>query len=156
MLPSEPAWRASYMNINVMISETFPEHDYKTSVMAIMGVWCFIHTIYFNKSLTGVKHGLIWSVLTCWPHLELLFPLLHRHTWVAQHECSLTHRATSSHTHQTLASTTRQDYHTRASTAVTKHLAQTLLLVWSQHCWWFQVNAVTSSHFICMVMYSRS
>merc|ERR1719300_1076291 len=50
------------------------------------------------------------TIISCAPHLELLFPLFNADTRVAQHDCLFPHSAASGHSHQALSSTTRQYY----------------------------------------------
>lgn len=45
------------------------------------------------------------AVVNGGPHLELGFPLLHRHSGVAQHQTALSHSACSCHANQGLPST---------------------------------------------------
>ena len=66
------------------------------------------------------------------PHLELHFPLLHRDARVAQDERPLIDRTCGCDAHKSLTGTARQHNDTAASSAVTKHFAQALLLVGTQ------------------------
>lgn len=61
--------------------------------------------------------------------LKLLLPLLYRHQVLAQNDATLLNSAGSNNTSESFSSTARQNYDSRASSSIRKHLTQTLLLI---------------------------